>query len=125
MIKLSHILIMNDILFSPIRLNQLEILIENSVEKAMKNLPTKITPPAELPEFFTIEEVAKLLGITKPTIYSKNSRGELPGVCKRGKKLYFDRKVLLEWLRSSRKLSNSEIEAEAHTYLKKRGGKNG
>jgi len=77
-------------------------------------------------QFLTIDEVATLLHLTKPTIYSKVSKGELP-VMKRGKRLYFSRTELLEYVKAGRKKSNAEIEQEAKAYLlnNKKGLNNG
>jgi len=43
---------------------------------------------------------------------------------KRGKRLYFSRTELLEYLKAGRKKTNAEIEGEAETYLKRKGGNN-
>ncbi|CAA7386979.1 helix-turn-helix domain-containing protein [Chryseobacterium fistulae] len=73
--------------------------------------------PIEQPDqFLTIQGAATLLNLTVPTMYSKVSRNELP-VMKRGKRLYFSRTELLEYLKEGRKKSNAEIEAEAEMYL--------
>lgn len=85
-------------------------------------------PTTEQPEqLLTIEEVAELLHLTKPTVYSKHSKGELPGVCKQGKRLYFQRDVIINWIKDGRKKSNAEIEQEATAYLlnNKKGLNNG
>jgi excisionase family DNA binding protein len=72
----------------------------------------------EQPEqLLTIQEAAALLHLTVPTIYSKHSKGELPDVCKRGKRLYFSKQSLIEWVKEGRKKSNAEIEQEAEAYL--------
>jgi len=78
-------------------------------------------------QFLTIDEVATLLHLTKPTIYSKVSKNELPGVCKQGKRLYFDRQTIIDWIKQGRKKSNAEIEQEAKAYLlnNKKGLNNG
>lgn len=77
-------------------------------------------PPTEQPEkLLTIQEAASLLHLTVPTLYSKHSKGELPGVCKRGKRLYFSKQSLIEWVQQGRQKSNAEIEAEAVAYLSK------
>ena len=74
--------------------------------------------PSEQPEtFLNIQEAASLLRLTVPTIYSKHSKGELPGVCKRGKRLYFSKQSLIEWVKEGHKKSNAEIEQEAEAYL--------
>jgi len=82
--------------------------------------------PTEQPDKpLSIKEAAELLSLSVPTIYSKVSKGELP-VMKRGNRLYFSRKELLEYLKEGRKKSNAEIEAEAASYLlqprKRKGG---
>lgn len=82
-------------------------------------------PTTEQPEqLLTIQEAAYLLHLTVSTIYSKHSKGELPGVCKRGKRLYFSKQSLIEWVKEGRKKSNAEIEQEVNVYLKKKGGNN-
>src|SRR5690554_5286899 len=48
-----------------------------------------------------IEEAATFLGLSKPTIYSKVSKSELP-YSKRGKRLYFFKSELLEYLKEGR-----------------------
>jgi excisionase family DNA binding protein len=98
-------------------------LIEK-VEKLEKIVSEKSNIPEQTEKFLTVEEAAKLLNITKQTIYEKVSRGELP-VMKRGKRLYFSDIELYEYLKAGRKKTNAEIDAEAETYLKKKGLNNG
>jgi excisionase family DNA binding protein len=69
-------------------------------------------------QLLTIDEVAELLHLTKATVYSKHSKGEMPGVCKQGKRLYFQSDVIINWIKDGRKKSNAEIEVEANQYLK-------
>jgi excisionase family DNA binding protein len=88
----------------------------------------QVQPPTEQAgQLITIDEVSELLHLTKPTVYSKHSKGELPGVCKRGKRLYFQRDVIINWIKEGRKKSNAEIEQEAGAYLlnTKKGLNNG
>ena len=72
---------------------------------------------------FNVDETAEYLGVTTPTVYSKNSRGELPG-CKApgSKRLFFFKSDLDAYLRQGRKKTNAEIEAEASEFLVKRKG---
>lgn len=80
------------------------------------------TPPPE--KLLTIQEAAEFLKLSVPTLYSKVSRGTIP-VMKRGKRLYFSSVELMEYVKSGRRKTNADIEAEASAYLKKKGGKNG
>lgn len=53
---------------------------------------------------------------TKPTWYSKISRNEVPHY-KRGKKIYFLKSEIDEWLKQGKRKSNAEIEADSNAYL--------
>lgn len=74
-------------------------------------------PPTPEPEkILTIKEAAELLHLAVPTLYTKVSRGELPAM-KRGKRLYFSRVELVEYLKKGRKATNAEVRAEVGTFL--------
>ena len=47
------------------------------------------------------DQVCQLTGYTKPTLYSKVSRYEIP-VLSRGKPLTFSKKVILEWIKNGK-----------------------
>lgn len=107
---------------------QLSNLIQSSVRKVLKETPPQTVEPTDQPEqLLIIDEVATLLHLTKPTVYSKVSKNEIPGVCKQGKRLYFDRQTIIDWIKQGRKKSNAEIEQEAEAYLlnNKKGLNNG
>lgn len=90
----------------------------------LKHQPTKVEPTETTEQLLTIDEIAKILHLTKPTIYSKHSRGEIPGVCKRNKRLYFQKQVIIDWIKEGRVKSDAEIEDEAQKFLiKKKGGR--
>ena len=109
---------MENILFTPIRLNELEILIQNSVTKALNESTRHHTGNQPDPDqLMTIKEAATFLNLAPYTIYGMVSRGEVP-VNKKGKKLMFLKSELIDWVKSGRKKTSSEIEAEAVNYLK-------
>ncbi len=64
----------------------------------------------------SIDEVSKLLGLAKATIYSKASRKELPFL-KRGKKIYFMENEIIAYLKGGKVLSNTEIDEISKNYL--------
>ncbi len=107
---------------------QLSNLIQSSVRKVLKDT---ITPPAietvgQQEQLITIQEAAKYLRLTVPTMYSKVSKGELP-VMKRGKRLYFSQPELFAYLKEGRKKTNADVESDVQAYLsnKKKGLNNG
>jgi len=98
---------------------QLSNLIQSSVRNVLKEIPPHAVEPTDQPEqLLTIKEAAEFLSLAVPTIYSKCSKGELP-LMKRGKRLYFSRTELLEYIKIGRKKSNAEITAEADEYIRK------
>ena len=70
----------------------------------------------EADELLTIAQAAKFLNLSTPTIYGKVSRNEIP-VNKQGKRLYFYKSELAEWIKSGRKKTFAEIKQEAEEYL--------
>lgn len=85
----------------------------------IKQLPNKELSKDKL---LTVHEVAKLLKLAPPTIYTKVSDNTLPFM-KQGKRLYFLESDIIEYLKQSRNKTNAEIEEEATSYLKRKGGK--
>ena len=59
-------------------------------------------------EPLNITQAAKFLDLAVPTLYSKVSRKEIP-VNKRGKRLYFYKSELEEWIKQGRKHTFNEL----------------
>jgi len=87
-------------------------------------LSRELSTKTESDQLLTVQETADFLHLSVPTIYGLNSKGELPA-CKRGKRLYFSKQELTNWIKAGRKKTNSEIQAEADVYVQgtKKGGK--
>lgn len=66
----------------------------------------------ETDELLTITQAARFLNLSVPTIYGKVSRKDIP-VNKQGKRLYFYKSELVEWVKAGRKKTVSEIRQEA------------
>lgn len=75
------------------------------IESLLKGLSPEGNSPDEL---LNITEAAKLLNLSVATIYSKVSRNEIP-VCKKGKRLYFSKKELTDWVHSGKVYTNEEL----------------
>lgn len=98
------------------RLSSIENLILD-----LKHNPKTVEPIEQPEKLLTIKEAAKFLNLTVPTIYSKVSKRELPYM-KRCKNLYFSEKELMEYVKQGKAKTYAEIENEANTYLKNKGG---
>ena len=92
------------------------------VENIERLLQQKADSQTESDELFTIQQAAAFLKLSVPTLYGLVSRCQVP-VNKRGKRLYFSKQDLTEWVKAGRKKTQNEIQAEANQYLnsKKRG----
>jgi len=96
------------------RLDRIESLVMEMKNGAVEK------PAPDGYDIIDIDEATQLLGIAKPTVYGKTSRGEIPHM-KRGKRLYFSKKELLEWLKSGRRKTRADIEQEAKSYILRKG----
>ena len=80
-------------------------------------LKNQVNDKAVIPEqFLNIQEAAKLLGLTKATLYSKVSKNEVPHF-KQGNRLYFSTVELTEYLKQGKRNTFAEAEAIATLYL--------
>jgi len=82
----------------------------------LKHASTNTDNKSETEKLLTIKEAGEFLHLSIPTLYSYVSRSAIP-VSKQGKRLYFSKKDLTEWVKTGRKQTHSEIKAEAHTYI--------
>jgi len=76
------------------------LLLENQVEGGKDG------------ELLNVKEASSFLNLSVSTIYTKVCRGEIPAL-KPGRRLYFDKNELIDWIKSCRKKSNEELAAEA------------
>lgn len=66
-------------------------------------------------------EACQYLDISQSHLYKLTSTRQVPHFCPQGKKLYFNRHELDEWLQRNRQSSKDEIEQQAADYLIKKG----
>lgn len=78
-------------------------------------------------EVFTFGETCQYLDISSSHLYKLTSKRQIPCYQPNGKKLYFKRSEIDEWLLQNKKHGSSEIEQMASRYIlsasKKRGGR--
>jgi len=88
----------------------------NSIEQIL--LSQGSNPQPETDQLLTIKQAGDFISLSVPTIYGLVQRAAIP-VSKRGKRLYFSKQELTEWIKAGRKLTVSEIETQAGDYLAK------
>jgi excisionase family DNA binding protein len=97
----------------PLAVSQLHDKV-NNIERLL--LERSTDPHSESDQLLTIQQAGDLISLSVPTIYGLVSRSEIP-VNKMGKRLYFSRQELIDWIKSGRKKTVYEINAEANQYL--------
>mgnify|MGYP000170951162 CR=1 FL=1 len=86
----------------------------SDIENLLLKKENPIVEQSEKP--LIIEEAAEFLSLSVQTIYDKVAKGELPKM-KSGKRLYFSKEQLIEYIQEGAVKSNKEIEKEAESYL--------
>lgn len=95
---------------------ELKILIKECLNEILsqKEKPSELQSKPD--EILNIKQVAELLNLSVPTLYGKTANREIPH-SKMGKRLYFKRSEIEQWLSQGKVKTNSEIERDANNYI--------
>lgn len=91
-------------------------------ELITKNIKNELQPTSNATnedEFFNIDELTKLVGLTKATIYGHVHRKTIPFI-KKGKMLRFSKHDILNWLQDGKSESKSALDVRVNDYLAKK-----
>jgi excisionase family DNA binding protein len=107
---------MENIVFTQLSISEIRHLFREELQIYFASQPisNSIFPQDEL---LTVKQAAQLLALSVPTLYSLVSKSQLP-VNKKGKRLYFSKQELIDWIKGGRKKTEHEIGIEAENYLK-------
>ena len=91
---------------------------ENLILERLSQIEQKIDEQALLKkEVLNFNDACKYLDISASHLYKLTSQKLVPHFCPQGKKLYFNRAELDEWLQRNRQSYTDEIEQEAANYV--------
>lgn len=100
-------------------------LIQNKMEEILKRLEIiekhVLDQNIILKNVLNFNEACKYLELSQSHLYKLTSAGTIPHYKPNGKKLYFNRAELEEWLLRNRNTTQEEIDKEAANYLIKKG----
>ena len=94
----------------------IKVLAEQITENIKKAMNSSNSSNEDV--FMNIDETAKLIDLSKPTVYGLVHQNNIP-YHKKGKRLYFLKSEILAWLKSGKHQTQSELEDTADTYLLK------
>ena len=87
-----------------------------------KNVFDKLTSIESLlvatqPKPLTLKEAAEFLDFSRSYLYRLTSQGRVPCYKPEGKRVYFDRAELVDWLKRNRNRTQEETEEKAASYI--------
>jgi hypothetical protein len=100
---------------------ELSNLIESSLNKIFLEQSNRIAQKDSYPEFLNINQAAIFLDLAKQTLYGFTSKGLIPHL-KRGKKLYFKKSQLINWLVEG---NSKAIDSKADILTRNKSSENG
>ncbi len=106
---------MENVLFTQLTLAELKEVFRLELESFFTQRLLKQSE-AETDQFLTIKETSDFLSLAVPTIYNLVSRSAIPSM-KKGKRLYFSKFELMEWLKTGKKKTKGQLEQEADKFL--------
>ena len=112
---------MENVIFTQLSIPEIRQLFRQELETYFATQKQGNTNQLEPEQLLTVQQAAELLNLSVPTLYGYTQRAEIP-VCKRGKRLYFSKQSLFEWIKDGRKKTLAETASEAEQYLKTKKG---
>lgn len=104
---------MQNLVFTQLSIPEVRQLFREEIENFFKLNP--IQQKIDSDEIGGVELAMEITGKAKPTIYSLVSKSAIP--CKkRGKKLYFSRNELTQWILDGKRKTVAEIQDEANNF---------
>ena len=112
---------MENLVFTQLSIPEIRQLFRQELQTFFESKPI-VASQHESESLLTIQQAAELLNLAVPTIYGMVSRSVIP-VSKRGKRLYFTKHELTEWVKAGRKKTAAEIQTESEYFISKRNRK--
>ena len=92
--------------------------LKNLIEEKRDTSQSQKPDPDEL---MTIKQASEFLDLTVQTLYNKVSKNEIPFM-KRGKRLYFSKEQLIDYLKQGSNEMQSDIDREVNEFLSNKKG---
>ena len=90
--------------------------LKTEVKEMKALLLQKAEPQPEINNPIGIKDVAKLTGLTVPTLYRYCQQNEIP-YQKKGNRLYFFREEIVAWIKTGRQKTLREIKSDSDTFF--------
>ena len=95
--------------------SDLEAFAQTLLAQSKNQVPN---PSASTKKIMTVDELSSYANLAKATIYGLTSKNQIPyHKSPKGRKLYFVKSDIDEWLTSNRRATTAEIEAQAIRHI--------
>jgi hypothetical protein len=88
----------------------------SEIKRLLENLSKQKPLPKPEEDLTDVKGAAKILNIAAASVYNGTSKKEIPHF-KRGKKLYFSKADLLQYIKDGKKRTNTELKGEVNNTL--------
>lgn len=92
------------------RFDRLETILSDLAEATRKLLPS--ADSINTNAFGDFHWLTSICPVPQSTLRQKSAKGEIPGVIKVGKRVLYEKAVVLEWLRSCQYMADNSISIE-------------
>lgn len=101
--------------------NPFELIMDklNTIENLLKTVMKNDNGTVTITEVLNLKRAAEYVSLSKSAIYKKTSERNIPHF-KQGKKLFFKRSELDDWLTRNRISTHAEIEQMASEYIRRK-----
>jgi len=107
---------MENIVFTQLSVQEVRQMLREEVRSVLKECQPLSKPDDEC-DLMTIQEVSGFINMAVSSVYGLVHRKKIPHI-KRGKRLIFEKKQIVEWLQSGRQKTIQSIQSDADTYLR-------
>lgn len=106
---------MKDLILTQVPLAELRQMLRQEIRNALAESALQ-EDTGKGKRILTIDECAEFTGKSKSHLYKLTSSGGIPH-SKRGKRLYFDRREIEQWLLQHKVLTKEELQEKTDRYL--------
>lgn len=106
---------MQDLILIQFSKHEFKELLKESVAEVLKEQQST-TIDSNSDKLLSVKEASEFLNLARQTIYGFTSQNQIPFI-KKGKKLYFSKAELTEWLQQGRNKTLNETKKLAEDYI--------
>ncbi|MDX1943187.1 MAG: helix-turn-helix domain-containing protein [Saprospiraceae bacterium] len=111
---------MENVVFTQLSISEFRKVMREELREELQTVLQEIPSIPKGKNVMDINAFCAYTGLSKQTVYRKTASGEIPH-SKRGKRLYFDKKEIDEWLMAN-KVSPERMEDKTEQYFSNKRG---